>query len=98
MILLTIRIKAPVFEIENEKILNRHIFAVAISSFLACNPDIYDGDNQTVLLNEDGFERLKSYLEEQPEDLRQLLLSSMPEKMHDRLGRGSKSCAVIVAY
>ena len=80
------KIKAPVFEIENEKILNRHIFAVAISSFLACNPDIYDGDNQTVLLNEDGFERLKSYLEEQPEDLRQLLLSSMPEKMHDRLG------------
>ena len=28
------KIKAPVFEIENEKILNRHIFAVALSSSL----------------------------------------------------------------
>lgn len=28
------KIKVPVFEIENEKILNRHIFAVALSSFL----------------------------------------------------------------
>ena len=87
------KIKAPVFEIENEKILNRHIFAVAISSFLACNPDTYAGDNQTVLLNEGGFERLKSYLEQKPEDLRKLLLNSMPRKMHDRLGLANWSWA-----
>lgn len=80
------RIKAPVFEIENEKILNRHIFAVAISSFLSENGDIYDGDNQTVLLNEGGYERLKAYLADRPEVLCQLLLHSIPARMHDRLG------------
>ena len=80
------KIKAPVFEIENEKILNRHIFAVALSAFFSCHSEVYAGDNQTVLLNEGGYELLKSYLAEKPEDLRQLLLRSIPEKMHRRLG------------
>lgn len=79
-------IKAPVFEIENEKIINRYIFAVAISSFLACHPEVYDGDNQTVLLNEGGYELLQEYLATKPENLRQLLQRSIPGNMHKRLG------------
>lgn len=71
-------IKAPVFEIENEKIINRYIFAVAISSFLACHPEVYDGDNQTVLLNEGGYELLQEYLATKPENLRQLLQTTSP--------------------
>lgn len=80
------KIKAPVFEIENEKILNRHIFAVALSSFFALHSEVYAGDNQTVLLNENGYELLKEYLGKKPESLRQLLLRSIPSKMHQRLG------------
>lgn len=80
------KIKAPVFEIENEKILNRHIFAVAMSSFFGRYPEVYDGDNQTVLLNENGYERLKEYLDTKPEDLQRLLIRSIPTKMHQRLG------------
>ena len=80
------KIKAPVFEIENEKIINRHIFAVALSSFFASHDEVYAGDDQTVLLNEGGYELLKEYLAEKPDDLRQLLLRSIPSKMHDRLG------------
>lgn len=80
------RIGAPVFEIENEKILNRHIFAVAISAFLAKNEDVYAGDNQTVLLNGDGYERLCAFLAEEPEELKALLLRSIPEWMHEQLG------------
>lgn len=80
------KIKAPVFEIENEKILNRHIFAVAISSFFALHEEIYDSDNQNVLLNEGGYECLKEYLAGRPESLRQLLLHSIPANMHERLG------------
>lgn len=80
------KIKAPIFEIENEKILNRHIFAVALSSFFAQHREVYAGDNQTVLLNEGGYELLKEYLNTQPENLRQLLLRSIPAKMHQRLG------------
>ena len=79
-------IKAPVFEIENEKIINRHIFAVAISSFLAFHPEVYDGDNQTVLLNEGGYELLQEYLATKPEGLKQLLQRSIPGNMHRRLG------------
>ena len=80
------KIKAPVFKIENEKILNRHIFAVAFSSFLAIHSEVYDGDNQTVLLNEGGYELLKEYLAGRPENLRQLLLRSIPASMHQKLG------------
>ena len=80
------KIKAPVFEIENEKILCRHIFAVALSSFFALHEEVYDGDNQTVLLNEGGYELFKEYLAEKPEPLRQVLLRSIPANMHQRMG------------
>lgn len=79
-------IKAPVFEIENEKIINRHIFAVALSSFFAVHPEVYAADDQTVLLNEGGYELLKNYLNEKPAKLRQLLLRSIPAGMHIRMG------------
>lgn len=80
------KISAPVFEIENEKIIYRHIFAIAISSFLARNNDVYAGDNQTVLLNENGYERLKEYLDSKPQDLKVLIEKSIPQQMHSRLG------------
>lgn len=79
-------ISAPVFEVENEKILYRHVFAVAISAFLSENTDVYDGDNQTVLLNEGGYERLQAFLAEKPEYLKTLLEHSIPKAMHHRLG------------
>ncbi len=80
------KIRAPVFELENEKILYRHVFAVALSRFLADNEDIYHGDDQSPLLNGDGYERLKTYLSDHPDPLQQLLLASIPENMHSRLG------------
>lgn len=80
------KIKAPVFEIENEKILNRHIFAVAMSAFFSTHNDVYAGDDQTVLLNEGGYERLKDYLATKPEQLKALLTRSIPANMHRRLG------------
>ena len=80
------KIKVPVFELENEKILNRHVFAVALSSFFARFPEVYAGDDQTVLLNEGGYEKLRDYLADTPEDLRSLLLRSIPARMHHRMG------------
>ena len=80
------KIKAPVFEIENEKILNRHIFAVALSAFFTIHEEVYDGDNLSALVNENGYEILKEYLASKPESLRQLLLRSIPSNMHRRLG------------
>lgn len=81
------KIYAPIFELENEKVIRRHIYAVAISAFLAENPDVYGGDNATVFLNGDGYERLVKYLEQRPEQLTRLLKCSIPDNgMHDMLG------------
>lgn len=79
-------IQAPVFSIQNEKVVNRHIFAVALSKFFALHEEIYDGDNQSALLNNGGYEVLKEYLAAKPEDLRQLLMLSVPEELHEALG------------
>jgi superfamily II DNA/RNA helicase len=79
-------IKVPVFELENEKILNRHIFAVALSAFFARFPEVYSGDDQTALLNEGGYEKLQSYLDGHPADLAGLLLRSIPARTHRRMG------------
>lgn len=79
-------IKAPVFEIENEKILSRHIYAVAIGAFLKENPEVYDGDDQAAFLLEGGYEKLKAFLSQQPIELQDLLLHSIPQEMHGRMG------------
>jgi ATP-dependent helicase YprA (DUF1998 family) len=79
-------IQAPVFELENEKVVNRHIYAVALSKFFALHEEIYNGDNQTVLLNEGGYEVFKDYLHTQPDDLTKLLKKSIPPKLHHELG------------
>jgi len=48
------KIKAPQFEIHNQKITLRHIFAVALSRFFALYPAVYAENDRTVLLNEPG--------------------------------------------
>lgn len=79
-------IRAPMFDIRNRKVISRHIYAVALSSFFALNQDVYDGDDQTVLLNEGGYERFKDYLASKPLALKQLLLKSIPPDMHEAMG------------
>lgn len=76
--------KVPVFVPENEKVINRHIYAVALSMFLASNDDVYSGDNASVFLNEGGYERFKDYLLSKPEPLKDMLRRTLPG---DLLGR-----------
>ncbi len=79
-------IQAPVFSLQNEKVVNRHIYAVAMSKFFALHEEIYDSDNQTVLLNEGGYEILKDYLQSHPDDLRSILMKSIPDDLHSSMG------------
>lgn len=72
------RIKAPMFRLENEKIIRRHINAVALSAFFKENTEVYDGDNQSVLLNTGGYEKLKDFLGAKPAYLKTLLQASIP--------------------
>lgn len=80
------KIGVPLFSISNEKVILRHIFAVAMSDFFAHEPEIYNGNNADVLLNQDGYEKLVSYLKSKPEELKSLIMKSIPAKMHVPMG------------
>jgi len=71
-------IRAPQFELENKKIIRRHINAVAISAFLKKHDEVYDGDNRSELLNSDGYEKFVSFLATKPPHLKSLLEASIP--------------------
>ena len=71
-------IRAPIFRLENEKIIRRHINAVALSAFFKIHDDVYDKDNQSELLNSGGYEKLKEFLSSRPDNLRKLLIDSIP--------------------
>lgn len=79
-------IQAPMFKIKNQKVINRHIYAVAFSEFFAANEDVYDGDNRSMFLNEDGYDRFKVFLSQKSQHLKMLLQQSVPEEMHKSLG------------
>lgn len=80
------KIGVPLFSISNEKVILRHIFAVALSDFFAHEPDVYNSNNADVLLNQDGYEKLKQYLDKKPEGLYETLLRSIPTEMHGEMG------------
>lgn len=80
------KIKAPVFALENEKVLYRHIFAIALSEFFAKNEDVYAQNDRYYLLNAGGYEKLKEFLNPPSDRLSLLLRRSVPKEMHDRLG------------
>lgn len=84
--MITGKIGVPLFTVRNEKVILRHIFAVALSDFFAKQVDVYDGNNADVLLNGDGWERFCSYLQSKPKHLQGILKASIPEAMHGVMG------------
>lgn len=68
--MITGKIGVPLFTVRNEKIILRHIFAVALSDFFAKQVDVYNSNNADVLLSGDGWERFCAYLSSKPEHLR----------------------------
>lgn len=79
------KINVPRFVLENEKVIYRHIFAVALSSFFK-KSDVYDRNNANKLLNEDGLQQLTDYLNSKPIELKTLLERSIPVNMHKQVG------------
>lgn len=84
--MITGKIGVPLFTVRNEKVILRHIFAVALSDFFAKQPDVYNANNADVLLNGDGWERLCAYLAGKPEHLKAVIKASIPEAMHEVMG------------
>jgi len=75
------KIKTPLFSLSNEKVALRHVYAVAISAFLALNEDVYNDDKADVFLNEDGYDRFCEYLLSKPKALKDVLERSFPNSL-----------------
>ena len=84
--MITGKIGVPLFSIENEKVVARHIYAVALSAFFSENEDVYNKNDADVFLNQDGYERFVSFLNSKPNDLKEILEPSIPQNLHQRMG------------
>ena len=67
------KINPPFFNVSNDKIVLRHIFASAFSYFWRLNPEFY---KETIgeFMDLNGFEKLKTYLKNKPQNLRSFSL------------------------
>lgn len=76
------KIKPPFFNVSNDKIVLRHIFASAFSYFWKLNPELY---KETIgeFVELKGFEQIRTYLESHPEDLKRYLLHVVPYDLKD---------------
>lgn len=75
-------INPPFFNISNDKIVLRHIFASAFSFFWRANPDLYK-KRVGALVAADAFGKMWAYLAEKPQDLRDYLLQVVPPDLQD---------------
>jgi len=76
-------ISPPQFKLENEKIIKRHIYAVALSLYLKNNPDLYNGNNAKSFINEKGYDGFLEWVNNKPIELKFLLQNSIPQKLWD---------------
>jgi ATP-dependent helicase YprA (DUF1998 family)/rubrerythrin len=70
-------INPPNFNLDNEKILKRHIYAVALSLYLKKNSYLYSSNNARVFINEKGYLGFIEWLQSEPIELTDLLKDSI---------------------
>lgn len=80
------KIGVPIFSLSNEKVVLRHIFAVALSDFFSHYEEVYNMNNADELLNKDGYEKLTVYLNSKPAGLKDILSRSIPSNLHAVMG------------
>jgi hypothetical protein len=79
-------ILAPLFSLENRKVIYRHIFAVALSKFFQKFTDMYGGNKIENFVDKKGYLKLIEYLSEEPTDLKEIIKKSIPNELHSELG------------
>ena len=81
-------IMPPLFKVDNEKIVRRHIYAVALSMFFSMYPDLYGSNDAKKFINEKGYKVFIKWLDTRPERLKVMLKRSIPDinNLHDRIG------------
>ena len=73
------RIDPPVFNIENPKIAIRHVYATAFSFFWKQYPEMFSQVSE--FMEKNGIQLFTSYLENEPDDLRQYLKDFLPNEL-----------------
>lgn len=80
-------IQPPHFDIKNEKIIRRHMYALALAKFWQQHPkrfkyvrSFFSGGKK------DGLKLVKKYLETRPQELKQELYDVVPEELHNKIG------------
>ncbi len=78
----------PLFKVDNEKIVRRHVYAVALSMFFAEHESLYNYNNADKFINEKGYEEFITWIKEKPVRLKEMLLRSIPDidNLHQRIG------------
>lgn len=78
----------PLFKVDNEKIVKRHVYAVALSMFFAEHSDMYNHNDASKFINEKGYKVFFDWLDEKPKRLMNMLKCSIPDidNLHNRIG------------
>lgn len=78
----------PLFKVDNEKIVRRHIYAIALSMYFASNPEQYNHNDADKFINEKGYVYFIEWINTKPERLKDMLLRAIPDidNLHYRLG------------
>lgn len=78
----------PLFKVDNEKIVRRHIYAVALSMYFADHSEQYNYNEAGKFINEKGYEGFIEWIYTEPERLKSMLLRAIPDidNLHERLG------------
>lgn len=80
------RIKPPIVEIRNEKIVRRHLHSIVLARFFWEYRDYFGNVESFFRLEEGGtpgLEKLKGYLEGKPTAILQSLKRTIPKNLHD---------------
>ena len=78
----------PIFKVDNEKIVSRHVYAVALSLFFSIFPDYYNHNDSNKFINEKGYLDFIKWINTKPNRLKEILVKSIPnvDDLHTRLG------------
>jgi hypothetical protein len=83
-------VSTPHFEIENEIIVQRHVYATALAKFWMMNSDMFKKTEDFFFNpNRNGPEKLREYLESEPKDLLESIKKIVPQNLHSKLNLDS---------
>ena len=81
-------IRPPLFKLDNEKIVKRHVYDIALSYYFHEHPDQYNHNSADKFINDKGYADFVNWLKTKPSGLQDLIKRSIPEvdNLHERIG------------